>query len=87
MMRFTQPPGTPILDEDWYEYVYIQDKKYIKDSRPVSEFCDCPVCAHYSLGYLHHLFKTGDWLYQRLATLHNLRFMTQLTDRLRGTGG
>jgi len=83
MMRFTQPPGTPILDDDWYEYVYIQDKKYIKDNRAISEYCDCPVCNHYSIGYLHHLFKTGDWLYQRLATLHNLRFMTQLTERLR----
>jgi len=88
LMRYTQPPEQPLREDgDWLEYVYIQDKKYIKDSRPVSEFCDCPVCAHYSLGYLHHLFKTGDWLYQRLATLHNLRFMTQLTDRLRGTGG
>jgi queuine tRNA-ribosyltransferase len=83
MMRFkTSPKSTLGPDDDWMEYVYIQDKTYIKDSRPVSEFCDCPVCQHFSLGYLHHLFKTGDWLYQRLATLHNLRFMTQLTDNL-----
>ena len=88
LMRYTLPPDEPLLeDEDWVEYVYIQDKKHIKDSRPVSEFCDCPVCSRYSLGYLHHLFKTGDWLYHRLATLHNLRFMTQLTGRLRGTRG
>ena len=83
LMRYTVPPETPLTGEDWYQYVYAQDKKYIKDNRPVSEYCDCPVCTHYSLGYLRHLFKTGDWLYQRLATLHNLRFMTQLTERLR----
>jgi queuine tRNA-ribosyltransferase len=84
MMRFTQPPDQPLSDGgDWLEFVYIQDKKYIKDNRPISTYCDCPVCQHYSIGYLHHLFKTGDWLYQRLATLHNLRFMTQLTERLR----
>ena len=82
MMRYTIPPETPLSGKDWLEYVYIQDKKYIKDNRPISEFCDCPVCKHYSVGYLHHLFKTGDWLYQRLATLHNLRFMTLLTERL-----
>lgn len=88
LMRYTTSPQEPLGEgEDWYEYVYIQDKKYIKDSRPVSEFCDCPVCAHYSVGYLHHLFKTGDWLYHRLATLHNLRFMTQLTKCLRGKNG
>lgn len=83
MMRYTVPPTTPLEGEGWLEYVYIQDKKHIKADHAVSEFCDCPVCQQYSLGYLHHLFKTGDWLYFRLATLHNLRFMTQLTERLR----
>jgi queuine tRNA-ribosyltransferase len=70
------------LDGDWLEYRYIDDEKHIKDSRPVSEYCDCPVCSHYSIGYLHHLFKIGDSLFYRLATLHNLRFMTQLTERI-----
>jgi queuine tRNA-ribosyltransferase len=88
LMRYTRPLDQALGDgENWFEYVYIQDKKFIKDSRPISEFCDCPLCTHYSLGYLHHLFKTGDWLYHRLATLHNLRFMTQLTGRLRGQNG
>jgi queuine tRNA-ribosyltransferase len=35
------------------------------------------------LGYLRHLFKLNDTLFQRLATIHNLRFMTLLTGRLR----
>jgi len=87
LMRYTIPPSSPLTGENWLEYVYIQDKKHIKDNRPISEHCDCPVCQHYSIGYLHHLFKTGDWLYQRLATLHNLRFMTQLTERLRQDRG
>jgi queuine tRNA-ribosyltransferase len=83
LMRMTYPLNSPIPQKgDWFEYVYIHDKKHIKDSRPISEYCDCPVCSNYSLGYLHHLFKTGDWLYHRLATLHNLRFMTQLTQQL-----
>jgi queuine tRNA-ribosyltransferase len=87
LMKFTLAPEAQLEGKNWLEYVYIQDKKYIKDTRPISEFCDCPVCAHYSLGYLHHLFKTGDWLYHRLATLHNLRFMTQLTERLKSHAG
>ena len=87
LMRFTTPPDSPLPpDDSWLAYVYFQEKKYIKDQRPISEYCDCPVCQHYSIGYLHHLFKTGDWLYQRLATLHNLRFMTQLTERLHDHG-
>ncbi len=86
LMRFTTDHNERPSGKSWMEYVYIQDKKYIKDSNGISGFCDCPVCSHYSIGYLHHLFKTGDWLFQRLATLHNLRFMTQLTDRLRSYG-
>lgn len=71
------------LTGKWLAYVYIEDEMHIKADKPISPFCDCPVCARYSLGYLHHLYKMGDHLFFRLATMHNLRFMTQLTDRMR----
>ena len=45
---------------------------------------DCPVCSRYSLAYLHHLFKLNDSLYFRLATMHNLRFMTMLMEKVGG---
>jgi queuine tRNA-ribosyltransferase len=64
-------------------YVYIFDKKYIKSTGPISSNCDCLVCTRYSLGYLHHLFKIGDSLSLRLATIHNLRFITRLVEGLR----
>jgi queuine tRNA-ribosyltransferase len=64
---------------EWFSYLYIGDQKLIKVSRPVSAACDCLCCANYSAGYLHHLFKINDSLFMRLATIHNLRFMTQLT--------
>jgi queuine tRNA-ribosyltransferase len=71
---------------DWMKYLYLNDDKQIKEDRPIDESCDCPTCSHYSLGYMHHLFKVGDTLFFRLATLHNLRFMTRLTDRLKNLG-
>lgn len=71
------------LDGNWFSYVYINDDKYIKTNAPVSQLCDCLCCSRYSLGYLHHLFKINDSLFFRLATCHNLRFMTMLTQRLR----
>ena len=71
------------LEDKWLTYIYVNDDKYIKSDAPVSRFCDCLCCKNYSLGYLHHLFKINDTLFFRLATLHNLRFMTQLTQRLR----
>jgi queuine tRNA-ribosyltransferase len=72
-------------DNDWFRYLYINDERHIKQSEPISRFCDCPCCQRYSLGYVHHLFKLNDSLYPRLATMHNLRFMTQLTAALRHT--
>jgi queuine tRNA-ribosyltransferase len=70
------------LSGDWFGYKYINDEEYIRSDAPISEFCDCPVCRNYPIGYLHHLFKQGDTLFMRLATLHNLRFMVQLCDRI-----
>jgi queuine tRNA-ribosyltransferase len=40
--------------------------------------CDCYTCRHYSSAYLHHLFKAGELLAFRLATIHNLRYLTRL---------
>ncbi len=68
---------------EWFSYLYIADEKHVKSAAPISEWCDCLCCAHYSQGYLHHLFKMSDSLYFRLATIHNLRCMAQLTERLR----
>ncbi|MCC6445788.1 MAG: queuine tRNA-ribosyltransferase family protein [Armatimonadetes bacterium] len=71
------------LEGKWLDYLYIGDKKHIKIAGPVSRACDGLCCARYSLGYLHHLFKISDTLFFRLATIHNLRFMSQLTGLLR----
>jgi len=82
---FNQPSTALLagLQGDWLQYIYLNDEKYIRADLPVSAGCDCPVCSRYSIGYLRHLFKLGDPLHLRLATLHNLRFMTQLTERIR----
>ena len=70
---------------DWWEYLYIADNKHIKSNQPLDASCDCPTCRRYTRGYLHHLFKVKEVAYLRLATLHNLRFMTRLMDALRQT--
>jgi queuine tRNA-ribosyltransferase len=85
LYQYNVDPSHPStrLEGKWFSYVYALDDKYIKSATPISPYCDCPLCQHYSLGYLHHLFKVKDALSLRLATLHNLRFMTQLTAYLR----
>jgi len=54
----------------------------LKD-QPVDFDCDCYMCRTFSLAYLHHLFKCEELLAYRLATIHNLRFITRLLEDVR----
>ena len=89
LYSFSQPETASAcgLSGKWLDFHYIGDEKHTKARRPISPYCDCPVCSRYSLGYLHHLFKINDTLFFRLATLHNLRFMVQLCERIRQKSG
>ncbi|WP_104753621.1 tRNA guanosine(34) transglycosylase Tgt [Helicobacter salomonis] len=50
-----------------------------KDSDiPLDCTCICHTCTHYSRAYLHHLFRTRELSYFRLASLHNLHFYLEL---------
>jgi queuine tRNA-ribosyltransferase len=79
----TDDVGAIGTGDDWFKYVYVTDDKQIKANEPVSPFCDCLTCARYSVGYLYHLYKIGDALFMRLATIHNLSFMMRLMEYLR----
>ncbi len=63
--------------------VNIRKAAYRTQETPVDPTCDCPTCAHYSAAYLHHLCRSEELLYHRLATLHNLRFIFRLLEDAR----
>jgi len=88
LFTFKYPASDPQqgLSGKWLKYLYVQDDKHIKDKNPISEHCDCYTCQHFSRGYLRHLFKMNELLFYRLATIHNLRFMTLLTERINNLG-
>jgi queuine tRNA-ribosyltransferase len=67
----------------FFRALHILDARYRVDHGPLEDGCDCPACTRVSRAYLHHLFKVGDTSAERLATLHNLRFMVRLTERIR----
>jgi len=71
-----------LQNSKFYKYLYIRDKKHIRDERPVDESCDCLCCNNYSRAYLFHLFRSDEGLAYRLATIHNLRFYTRLMNEL-----
>ncbi len=51
---------------------------YKTKDEPVDTDCDCYACRTFSAAYLHHLFRCEELLAYRLATIHNLRFITRL---------
>ena len=61
----------------------IRNARFARDPRPLEEGCDCYACKYFSRAYLWHLFKAEEPLGQRLATLHNLRFMARLMAEIR----
>ena len=61
----------------------IRNARFARDPRPLEERCDCYTCQHFSRAYLRHLFKAEEPLGQRLATIHNLRFMARLMGEIR----
>jgi queuine tRNA-ribosyltransferase len=63
--------------------VNIRNARFAMDFGPVDAECDCDTCATFSLAYLHHLFKAEEILGYRLATVHNIRFLTRLMEEAR----
>ena len=61
----------------------IRKATYKLKEEPVDSECDCYTCRTFSAAYLHHLFKCEELLAYRLATVHNLRFIARLVQRVR----
>lgn len=61
----------------------ISRAQYILDPEPIDPGCECYTCTHFTRAYLRHLYISGELLYHRLATIHNLYFMLHLVDQIR----
>ncbi|MDD3383807.1 MAG: tRNA guanosine(34) transglycosylase Tgt [Bacilli bacterium] len=61
----------------------IRDKKYEYDLLPIDDECDCYTCKNYTRSYLRHLYKCEEGLVKRLLSIHNLRFLINLTKEVR----
>ena len=63
--------------------VDITKARYAEQQGPLDETCDCYTCQNYSAAYLRHLFRAKELLGLRLASIHNLRFVLSLMERIR----
>jgi queuine tRNA-ribosyltransferase len=57
----------------------LRNAQYAQDERPLDEDCDCPACARFTRAYIRHLVNQNELLGLRLLSLHNLRFLIELT--------
>ena len=61
----------------------VRNAKYEKDFTPLDSECDCYACKNFTRAYIRHLLNTKEILGVRLLSIHNLRFLTNLMDRVR----
>ena len=67
----------------WNGKVVVRNATYEKDWGPLDAECDCYTCKNYTRAYIRHLVKTNEILGIRLLSIHNLRFLTKLMERVR----
>ncbi|HKP18828.1 MAG TPA: tRNA guanosine(34) transglycosylase Tgt [Gaiellaceae bacterium] len=57
----------------------LRNARFGRDSRPLDERCACDACSRFSRAYIRHLVNQQELLGLRLLSLHNLRFLLDLT--------
>ena len=67
----------------WEGRLNLRNAVHARDPRPLDPDCACPACVQFSRAYLRHLVTQDEILGLRLLSLHNLRFVLDLTARAR----
>jgi queuine tRNA-ribosyltransferase len=57
----------------------LKNARFARDQAPLDEQCDCPACSRFTRAYIRHLVNQQELFGLRLLTLHNLRFLLDLT--------
>jgi queuine tRNA-ribosyltransferase len=63
--------------------INIRRAEYSKTDKPIDPACNCYTCRTFSAAYVNHLFRSEELLGLRLATIHNLRFISNLMKDIR----
>jgi queuine tRNA-ribosyltransferase len=67
----------------WEGRLNLRNAAFTRDPRPLDEDCSCPACTRFSRAYIRHLINQQELLGLRLLSLHNLRFLLELTANAR----
>ena len=61
----------------------LRNAKYKMDFTALDSECDCYTCKSYTRSYIRHLLVASEALGGRLLSIHNIRFLTKLTEDIR----
>jgi queuine tRNA-ribosyltransferase len=63
----------------WEGRLNLKNARYTADPGALQDGCACPACRGFSRAYIRHLINQQELLGLRLLSLHNLRFLLDLT--------
>ena len=63
----------------WEGRLNMRNAQFARDPRPLDAGCECQACERFSRAYVRHLMNQQEMLGFRLLSLHNLRFLLELT--------
>ena len=63
----------------WEGRLNLRNARFARDPLPLDEGCACAACSRFSRAYIRHLINQQELLGLRLLSVHNLRFLLDLT--------
>lgn len=63
--------------------INLKNARFTDDFTPLEDDCDCYACKNYTKAYLHHLVKCDEAFGKTLLSIHNIRFLIRLTEKMR----
>jgi queuine tRNA-ribosyltransferase len=63
----------------WEGRLNLRNARFARDPRPLDDDCTCAACERFTRAYIRHLVNQNELLGLRLLSLHNLRFLLELT--------
>jgi len=63
--------------------INLRNARFKDDFRPIDDECDCYCCRNYTRAYVRHLIIADEIFGGRLVSIHNIRTLMRLTDKLK----
>lgn len=64
--------------------IHVRNEENKFSKKPLDSKCNCHVCKNYTRAYLRHLIMENELLGLHLLSYHNIAYLTQLVEKLKG---